>query len=59
MKMIPSIVLVILAVLFLIPSAQLLMQGEPLRFTPAVAVGVAWLVAAIIAVVMGRKRRSS
>ena len=51
----PSIILALVGVVFLIPSVTNLMKGEPLSFSPSLATAIGLLLGAIVAAVVKRK----
>ena len=55
----PSVVLVLAGVVFLIPSVTNLMKGEPLTFSPALATAIGFFLGAVVAWVVKRKSGGS
>ena len=51
----PSIILALVGVLFLIPSVTHLMKGEPLSFSPSLATALGFFLGAVVAAVVQRK----
>jgi len=55
----PSIILALVGVIFLIPSVTHLMKGEPLSFSPSLATAIGLFLGAIISGVVKRKSGGS
>jgi hypothetical protein len=55
----PSIILALVGVIFLVPSVTHLMKGEPLSFSPSLATAIGLLLGAVVALVVKRKSAGS
>jgi len=55
----PSIILALVGVIFLVPSVTHLMKGEPLSFSSSLATAIGLLLGAVVALVVKRKSAGS